>query len=176
MGFSVTFIILLFVMAVVSPTVKDIYYQIMPGKWFVNYYKVSIGGSNKTIEIGQPLETELCRKLRYKGIKLDATRTLLYKKENGEFKNVSQYSFRPFLESTDNECLNATLSASRQPSEPGIYKFYTEASFYVNGEHKTISYISNEYEAVENHETIKQKIKEFQDEINYLENRSSQGQ
>lgn len=171
-GFFVTFFALLFILAVIMPAVKDIYYQVMPGNWFVDYYKVTVGGPKKTIEIGQPLQTELCRKLRYKGIKLDATRTFLYRKEDGAFKNVSQYSFEPFLESTDIECLNASLPASRQPAEPGIYKFFTEASFYVNGEYKTISYTSNEYKAIENQTTIEKKIKELQDELDFLKNRS----
>lgn len=145
--------------------IVPVYYQVAPPRSFVDYYYARVADT----PVGTDPQLTLCRRINYDNLKVEAVRTFIYLADGKDPEPVGQYDvgFTASKDKSTSNCL--TIRLREQPQVAGKYTTSTSVVFYVEGNRKSYTYKSNEYEMIAQKQTDQQKIDELQrqiDEIN----------
>lgn len=166
LGRSITFAVIGFLLfASAAQFVEHLYYRVMPGDYFLDYYYVKVSDAT----VGDAVPLTLCRHTHFEEFRLDATRTFIYILDGKRSQTVAEYTLHPTIEHTNSPCQSLQIPVNRQPQRAGTYQLHVTGSFTVNGYRKTISYTSNEYSLSDTQQSLQTRLQQLTDQITQIQ-------
>lgn len=149
------------VFAALAAAVQNVYYRVLPGSWFLNYYYAKVDNAL----VGQNVQMTLCRTKRIDYIQAEATRLFI---STTDGRSISEYRFNLTIDGQE-RCTSVQIPVSRQPQIPGTYIIRTSGAFYVQGNRKTFNYSSLPYVVSVIPGSVQDRINQLQQQINDLQ-------
>lgn len=156
---------------VLAGVAQESYYRFLNGSWFLSSTDVKV----QSAEAGQNVPFEWCRAPRHGAINAQAVRSFYRLNETtNKFEPVAQYEFTATIEEIEQDCQPLVISPERQPQQDGTYYFTTDLTWHENDYEKKLSYRSNPYNLISTPESLTDRIKVLEAEIDRLETRLRQ--
>lgn len=163
-GFVFLFLIGVLIASLTLKPIRNLYYGLLDGDWFLNVDRVV---AEQTVKQNEELNINFCRSPRARVVAFNNIRTF-YLSEDNQVIDVKYQVKLPdgiSYDRMDDDCVLLTVQPDARPNDLGRYFFCQEFEFTVSGYNKIARFCSTEYLIVAPDTVERQVINETQQGI-----------